>query len=432
MSADDAATSLDRLLAHQAARRPDAIAIADPPDRSAFTQGAPRTLTYARLEQAVSSLANRLLEFELGAGSVVAVRLPNVVEAVVTLLAITRAGLAPALLPPHWDEPELTGAVRAAQANALITCGRCGKADWAATALNIAHDVMDIRYVCGFGPQLPDGFVPLDDIFEEPHDGAAAFRYGDTGLITFELRRQGPLPVRRSHIELMAGGLAVTLEAGVPRHGTILSTITPGSFASVATAVVPWLFGGGRLLLHHPFNADSFVSQLGDDIDCIALPGPVIEEFLQDERCCAWANGKTVLSLCQPEHWTSPPREEPGLHLVNVLRLGEWAIAPRKRSTPNGMLREGPWGGDVSQSGAPTLLHLSRTMHQTIAVTGAMVPYRAADDPTAHHSDAAAAPVDTGIPWPTQARTESVASGPLPLEALDMHEHIEAPRAAFG
>jgi non-ribosomal peptide synthetase component F len=54
------ATTLDDLFRRTAARRPDAIALADPPDRESFTDGPPRRLTYAETDRIVSAIATRL------------------------------------------------------------------------------------------------------------------------------------------------------------------------------------------------------------------------------------------------------------------------------------------------------------------------------------------------------------------------------------
>ena len=43
-------TTLDDIFQRAVARRPDAIALADPPNRASFTDGAPRRLTYAQAD----------------------------------------------------------------------------------------------------------------------------------------------------------------------------------------------------------------------------------------------------------------------------------------------------------------------------------------------------------------------------------------------
>jgi hypothetical protein len=47
----------------------------------------------------------------------------------------------------------------------------------------------------------------------------------------------------------------------VRQDATILTTLTMSSFAGLATALLPWVLGGGTLALHHPFNPKAFVEQ---------------------------------------------------------------------------------------------------------------------------------------------------------------------------
>src|SRR6266567_4227942 len=92
MQRDRGPASIDDLFRRAAERAPDAWALVDPPDREYFTDSAPRRLTYAQAERAIATLAGRLLELGLPAGSIVAFQIPNIVESVITLLGVVRAG----------------------------------------------------------------------------------------------------------------------------------------------------------------------------------------------------------------------------------------------------------------------------------------------------------------------------------------------------
>ncbi len=62
--------TLDDLFRQAAARRPDAIALCDPPNRSSFTDGEPRRLTYAQADHIVSAIAGRLRRLGLSTDAV--------------------------------------------------------------------------------------------------------------------------------------------------------------------------------------------------------------------------------------------------------------------------------------------------------------------------------------------------------------------------
>jgi acyl-CoA synthetase (AMP-forming)/AMP-acid ligase II len=103
--------SLDALFRANAAARPDAIALADSPNREKFTDGAPLRLTYTEVNERIDRLSRRLISFAMPAGSLVAVQLPNLVEAIVSLLAISRSGLVAAPVPMLWRRSDLVAAL---------------------------------------------------------------------------------------------------------------------------------------------------------------------------------------------------------------------------------------------------------------------------------------------------------------------------------
>src|SRR3954464_6071850 len=171
--------TLDELFRRTLVRRPDAIALVDPADRAAFTDGRPRRLTYRQADQAISALAARLRGFGLPTDSVVAIQLPNTVESVIALLAVARAGLIAAPMPLLWRHADAAAALSRVAARALIGCQRIGDAIHGDVAMHIAMETFTIRFLCGFGANLPDGVVPVDAIFEGRAEPPPVQRPGD-------------------------------------------------------------------------------------------------------------------------------------------------------------------------------------------------------------------------------------------------------------
>src|SRR4051812_18539819 len=85
--------TLDGLFRRLLARQPDALALADPIDKTRVGGQAPRRLSFAQADAAISALAGHFIEAGLPANSVIAVQLPNTSEFVLTVLAAHRAGL---------------------------------------------------------------------------------------------------------------------------------------------------------------------------------------------------------------------------------------------------------------------------------------------------------------------------------------------------
>ena len=87
-----------------------------------------------------------------------------------------RAGMIAAPLPLLWRRADAVAALTRVGAKALITCGHVGSVNHCQLAMRVAADVFSIRYVCGFGADLPDGVVPFDDLFtsRKARSGAGA------------------------------------------------------------------------------------------------------------------------------------------------------------------------------------------------------------------------------------------------------------------
>src|ERR1700757_3743514 len=79
MLAKAARSTLDDVFRRAATRRPDAIALADPPNRTDIADGAPRRPTYAQADRMISAVAGRLRMLGLGTDQIVALQMTNTV-----------------------------------------------------------------------------------------------------------------------------------------------------------------------------------------------------------------------------------------------------------------------------------------------------------------------------------------------------------------
>src|SRR6202021_1060042 len=103
-----------------------------------------------------------------------------------------------------------------------------------------AAEAFSIRHVCGFGEDLPEGMASLDLAVERPsfttravvQDGRKA------AIISFDVTADGFRPVPRTHLSLIAGGLALSLESDVPQGTTLMSAFTPSSLAGLTSSLV--------------------------------------------------------------------------------------------------------------------------------------------------------------------------------------------------
>ena len=335
-------STLDDMFRRALARHPDEIALIDPPNRESFTDGAPRTMTYAQADAMISAIAGRLRRLGLSNDAVVAIQLPNTVEGILSILGVLRAGMIAAPLPLLWRQADCVAALSRVGVKALITCGRIGQADHGRLAMEVAAEIFPIRYVCGFGVETADGVVPLDDLFDQTDIPYTAVAVGDRNghaadhlaLITWDVTPKGLIPVPRSHRELMAAGLAVVLECPVADGHAILSSLMPTSFCGFTLGLMPWLLNGGTLVLHHPFDPGVLAEQLASHHCALAiLPGSLIPRLSEAGVLVDGYGLKSIMAVWRaPERIaTSPAWRKADIALADVLAFGETAMLALRR-----------------------------------------------------------------------------------------------------
>jgi hypothetical protein len=375
--------TFDDLFRRAAVHDPDALALCDPPNRAAFTDGEPRRLTYAQADRAISALAAKFCRAGLQADTLVAIQLPNTVEAVVTLLAVLRAGMIAVPLPVLWRQKEMIAALRPLGVKAIVTASRIGAVKHAELAGEVGAELFPIRFICGFGDSLPDGVLTLDDVFDTQSASTVprTLRGGQASehvaVVTLDVTPSGLVPVARSHSELIAGGLALAQEAGVGPHMSILAAIPTSSFAGLAATLVPWLFGGGCLSLHHGFDGQVFTGQMGGPANMAIVPGPALVPLAKAGRL---QRLQGIVALWRsPEQLNASPSWSGPARLIDVSCFGELGVIATPRDT-HGLPMPMPLG----PVGAPHDIETARSRNGTLLVRGAMVP-KAAFPPGVEH-----------------------------------------------
>ena len=372
--------TLDGLFRRVLARQPDALALLDPLNKSRLTGQAPKRLTFAQADRAISALAAHFIEAGLPANSVVAVQLPNTVDFMLTVLAAHRAGLIVALVPLLWRQAELTVALSRTGARAIVTASKIDGVDHADLAMNAAVEAFSVRHVCGFGSDLPDGMASLDQAIASPSTTTRAVTQDGrrAAMISFDVTAEGFRAVPRSHLSLVAGGLAVFLESALPLGTTILSAFAPSSFAGLASSLVVWLLAGGTLALHHPFDSEVLEQQINDDgCDTLVAPAPLAMRLAEIEMAARLPTLRRVIGLWRaPEQIaSSAPWTVPQTTLTDVYLFGEAGLFGARRAadgTPAAIL-PGPHGAPRDVAGSSIAGETLITPRGTLALRGPMV-----------------------------------------------------------
>jgi len=389
----NASPTLDVLFQRLLARQPDALALVDPLNKQRVTGQAPKRLTFAQADRAISALAAHFVESGLPANSVIAVQLPNTVEFALTTLAAYRAGLVVAAVPLLWRQAELTVALNRTGARAVVTTSRIDGVSHADIALNAAAECFSIRHVCAFGEDLPEGIASLDHAIAEhaPTTRAVVQDGRKAALVTFDLTSDGFRAVPRTHLSVIAGGLALSLESNVPQGAVIMSAFTPCSFAGVSASLAMWLMTGGTLVLHHPFDGEVLESHVNEaSCDTLLAPAQLALRLDEMDLSAQMPGLRHVLGL-----WRSPEQVASSASwcaqtasLTDVYLFGEAGMVGARRGEDGSAaaLKPGPHGAPREQPGSTISGEILLTPRGTLGLRGPMVTV-AAYAPPAPSSD---------------------------------------------
>jgi AMP-binding enzyme len=376
-----ASPTLDTLFQRILARKPDALALVDPENKARVTGDAPKRLTFAQADRAISALAAHFVDAGLPAHSVIAVQLPNTVEFALTVLAAHRAGLVVALFPLLWRQADLVAALNRTSARAIVTSAKVDGVIHADLAMNAAAEAFSIRHVCGFGSDLPEGMASLDDAIARPsssqrpviQDGRKA------AIISFDVTGDGFRVVPRTHLSIIAGALALSLESDVPQGATIMSAFAPSSFAGIASSMVVWLLSGGTLVLHHPFDGEVIEQQVDEQhCDTLIVPAPLALRFDELDLAARMPSVRNVIGLWRaPEqvasspHWTAKQAS-----LTDAYLFGEAGLFGARRHAEDGapaLVKPGMHGARREMPGSSIAGEIILTPKGTLGLRGPMV-----------------------------------------------------------
>lgn len=370
---------LSALLAATAARHPHRPALRDQPGREAWS-GRPRLeWSYALAGRIVARLAGFFASLGLKPESPVGVCLPNGSEAALTILAIEQAGHRPCLIPVAWPAAEIGRALDAVGVQAVVTQAILGAERPAERFCALAARHFGLRFLCAYGPGVPDGVVDLDRIVlsREAAEGALPDPPPgpeDPGIVTFG--RGGPAnPLHRTGSSLVAAAVTLLVPARIEPGDRILSLLAGDDLRGLATGLAASLLSGATLECHGLFDSAALARALADATPThLVAPGSLEPALAQSGIGAALAS--TILVHPAPIRFKA--KAKPMGKVVDVVAFDELALIAKGRD-PSGRPAlslededgQGRWTGD--------LLRVRRAEDGAIAFSGLAAevgPYR--------------------------------------------------------
>lgn len=257
---------------------PEKVCLVDPLNREALVGSKPERLTYRELDKAVDAVAEGLLAKGIKKDDIIMVQLPNVWELAMLYLAITRTGALISPMPMQWRISELQFIASMTNAVAIITVDSFGGFNHREMVTQLQSSAPSIKSIFTLNDirEMAKGPVTgrLDKIHIDANDVFTLCWSSGT-----EAQPKG-CPLSHNNWLFQA---ALCLEAAPIKPGDNLITAGPlVNMASIGTVYVEWLKGGGKLVLHHPFDGPTFILQLiTEEIHYTLLVPAVINALLK-------------------------------------------------------------------------------------------------------------------------------------------------------
>ncbi len=334
--------TIDETIRQAARRRPDALAVADPPNRDDFFGGEPLRLTWGQLDSAVSNLAASLTEIGAGPDVAVAVQLPNTVELVLTILACGRIGAVVVPFPIQHRRHELEYGITASSAAVIVTAARPDRPDQLETIASLVAEIGTGIRVATFGAETTDGATRLNvdtspSTFEGSPGGpddvvSICWTSGTTGT---------PKGVPRSSSMWLASGRFQVDELDLNGDDRILCPFPVVNMAGIGGILMPWAITGAGLFLHQPLDLPVFLAQIASEQITYTVAPPALLNMLLANRSMLdgvdLSHIRKIASGAAPlDPWMVEGWDQLGVEIANVFGSNEGAaLLSTKASVPD-------------------------------------------------------------------------------------------------
>ncbi len=314
---------------------PDALALVDPPNRSAWTSGAPQRLTYRELDQASGWLAAGLQEAGLIKDDVIMVQLPNIVELAVVYLAANRIGAIVSPLPVQFRTHELKSVMAIAEPKAFITTTNFGGFDYVAMLQGMQSAFPEMKTIISLGENLPEGVLSLTGLMTTPRSGQPPRIAVDANDIFTICWTSGtetePKGVPRSHNHWIWIAYASVDGCEFEQGHALLNPFPMINMAGIGGMFVPWLISGGKLVMHQPFDLQVFLGQIMlEKINYTVAPPALLNMLLMRPDVLSKVDLSTIKNIGSGSAPLSPWmvskwQEEYKIPVINIFGSNEGA-----------------------------------------------------------------------------------------------------------
>ncbi len=262
----------------------DQEALVDPENRKAITGDAPKRLSFNEINVTVERYATIFYEQGLRKDDIVIIQLPNVVELPIVYLALSKLGIVCSPIPMQYGAFEITSIINETNPRAFVSISKFSdKAHAKQFSSLFTKD--EIKFSLG----AVDGFVdlntsnPSSELMESQQLYAKdnPISADDIFTICWTSGTTGtPKGVPRSHNLWLPMAKAAAFVSETEQGDTLLNPFPMINMASIGGFLFNWLLSKGKLVQHHPFDLNVFLTQISSENIKYTIAPPAIMNML--------------------------------------------------------------------------------------------------------------------------------------------------------
>lgn len=262
----------------------DQEALVDPENRSVITGDDPKRLSFKEINGLVESYATTFYEQGLRKDDIAIIQLPNVVELPIVYLALSKLGIICSPIPMQYGAYEITNIIHETNPKAFISIATFSGTDHAKQFSSVFNN-SELKFSLG----EVDGFIDLNASKSEIEIMEAQQLYAKDNPITADdiftiCWTSGttgtPKGVPRSHNLWLPMAKAAAFVSETEEGDTLLNPFPMINMASIGGFLFNWLLCKGRLVQHHPFDLNVFLTQISTESVKYTIAPPAIMNML--------------------------------------------------------------------------------------------------------------------------------------------------------
>ena len=262
----------------------DQEALVDPENRSVITGDDPKRLSFKEINGFVESYATTFYEQGLRKDDIAIIQLPNVVELPIVYLALSKLGIICSPIPMQYGAYEITNIIHETNPKAFISIATFSGTDHAKQFSSVFNN-SELKFSLG----EVDGFIDLNTSKSEIEIMEAQQLYAKDNPITADdiftiCWTSGttgtPKGVPRSHNLWLPMAKAAAFVSETEEGDTLLNPFPMINMASIGGFLFNWLLCKGKLVQHHPFDLNVFLTQISTESVKYTIAPPAIMNML--------------------------------------------------------------------------------------------------------------------------------------------------------